>query len=105
MTQRFSFAELSGWLEGFERDRLREGGSKAVLEPAHPLLREPAPCDKCCFWTRCKSQLLACDRFSLFVAGRPWASAPTEPSRKHWETLFDEPRAQEERKASGLRAI
>jgi hypothetical protein len=105
MTQRFSFAELSGWLEGFERDQLRERATRVALEPTPPLLQGPAPCDDCCYWEHCKFQRLACERFSLFVAGRPWRDAPMVPSKQHWAAIFDEPKAQEEAKASGLRAL
>jgi hypothetical protein len=50
-----------------------------------------SPCDSCRFRLRCSTELLACERFSMFVhdtARSRWIAAPMAPTRARFEALF-----------------
>jgi hypothetical protein len=58
----------------------------------HAILTGPCPCDGCRYAAACGVQLLACERFSMFMAGegqRRWHAAPMAPSRARYAAIFE----------------
>jgi len=57
-----------------------------------PPLIEPGPCDdRCRFRDRCGQGLLACEAFSVYVAGQGaprWRLAPRVPTRARYAAIF-----------------
>jgi hypothetical protein len=64
-----------------------------VIEQAiRAALAAKSPCDSCRFAARCSSELLACERYSMYAAGEPerrWRSAPMAPTRARFEALHE----------------
>ena len=54
-------------------------------------LFEDGPCDDCRHAPRCGRELLACDAFAVWVAGRGprhWQTAPRQPTRERYAQVL-----------------
>ncbi len=63
----------------------------AAGDDAVAALLEDGPCDDCRHATRCGRELLACDAFAVWVAGRGskcWQTAPRLPTRERLAAVF-----------------
>jgi hypothetical protein len=61
-----------------------------IAQRAELALNSPAPCDACKHRARCKAELLACDAWAVYLAGRSearWKFAPRAPTRARYESL------------------
>jgi hypothetical protein len=69
------------------------GRSVPAATELHGVLSEPYPCSACRFRERCAADQLACEKFSMYIAGqdeRRWKLAPMAPSRARWESIYGE---------------
>jgi hypothetical protein len=59
--------------------------------PDSRLMLEPAPCDRCWHVERCKAERLACQAFSMFMAGENpmrWGVVNRTPTRERYSALL-----------------
>ena len=64
------------------------------LSPSTLAKLEQAPCDDCRFRSKCASEHLACEAFSMFMHSETaarWTAAPRAPTRGRYAAYFGSP--------------